>query len=181
MNCYLPFFRQWLISHLLSTSYFCRFCLLKVHAEHGPSPVLWCAQTSPPSLLHVLFSSLFSQFFFFYEGQGQSVQRAILVYPRGSCGNTACHLFAHLLACISQAGLEPVSGGLGALLFSQCSVAWRSFVQPGGSGCCSFASSWSFFSAKGGSSISARFLIYRAHAVCFLPLVAILNLTSIGF
>jgi hypothetical protein len=32
-----------------------------------------------------------------------------------------------------------------------------------------------FFSAKCGFSISARFLIYRAHAVCFLPLVAIFN------
>jgi hypothetical protein len=32
-----------------------------------------------------------------------------------------------------------------------------------------------FFSAKGGSSISARFLIYGAHAVCLLPLVTILD------
>jgi hypothetical protein len=28
--------------------------------------------------------------------------------------------------------LEPASGGVGALLFSQCNVAWRSFVQSGG-------------------------------------------------
>jgi hypothetical protein len=39
-------------------------------------------------------------------------------YPRGGCGSTACHLFAHLLVCISQASLEPVSGSLGALLVS---------------------------------------------------------------
>jgi hypothetical protein len=32
-----------------------------------------------------------------------------------------------------------------------------------------------FFSAKCVSSISARFLIYRSHAVCFLPLVTILD------
>jgi hypothetical protein len=32
-------------------------------------------------------------------------------------------------------------------------------------------SSWCFFSAKCGSRISTRFLIYRTHAVCFFPLV----------
>jgi hypothetical protein len=32
-----------------------------------------------------------------------------------------------------------------------------------------------FFSAKGGSSISGKFLIYGAHAVCFCPLVNILD------
>jgi hypothetical protein len=30
---------------------------------------------------------------------------------------------------VSQAGVEPASGGTGALLFSQCNVAWRNFVQ----------------------------------------------------
>jgi hypothetical protein len=32
-----------------------------------------------------------------------------------------------------------------------------------------------FFSAKCGSSVSAKFLIYRTHAVCFLPLVAMFD------
>jgi hypothetical protein len=32
-----------------------------------------------------------------------------------------------------------------------------------------------FFSANCGSSVSARFLIYVAHAVCFFPPVAILD------
>jgi hypothetical protein len=35
---------------------------------------------------------------------------------------------------------------------------------------------WWFLSATYDSSISARFLIYRFQAVCFLPLVAILDL-----
>jgi hypothetical protein len=69
----------------------------------------------------------------------------MLVYARGGCGDTMCHLFAHLLVCISQAGLEPASGGAGSLLFSQCNVLRRSFVQAGGSGCRSFDSSWCFF------------------------------------
>jgi hypothetical protein len=93
-----------------------------------PHPLLRCAQCTLCPLVHVLFSSLFIIqgfcFVFFGDG-GQTVQGAMLVYPRGSCGNTACHLFAHLLVCISQAGLEPPSGGTGALLFSQCNMVWR--------------------------------------------------------
>jgi hypothetical protein len=38
-----------------------------------------------------------------------------------------------------------------------------------------------FFPAKFGSSISARFLIYGVHDVCFLPLVAILDLLGDNF
>jgi hypothetical protein len=86
---------------------------------------------------------------FFFAGEGQSVQVAMLVYPGGSCGNTMRHLFAHLLVCISQAGLELASGGIGALLLSQCVMLWRSFVWAGGSGCQSFASSWWFFFCRG--------------------------------
>jgi hypothetical protein len=45
-----------------------------------------------------LFSSLFI-IQFFWRVKGQSVQGPMLVCPRGSCGNTVCHLFAHLLVC----------------------------------------------------------------------------------
>jgi hypothetical protein len=109
------------------------------------------------------------------QGRGQSVLGDMLVYLRHGCGSDECHLFAHLLICISQADLDPVSGGAGALLVSQCNVAWRSFLQAGGWGFWSFASSWWFLSAKCGSSVSARFLIYRSYTFCFLPLVAIFD------
>jgi hypothetical protein len=135
-------------------------------ALKAPRP-LCCMFFSPPCLL---FS-----FFFFLQGRGQSVQGAKLVYPRGGCRDTAGHLFAHLLVCVSQAGLEPISGCTGALLLSQCNVAWKRFAQAKGLGCRSFAYSWWSFSAKCGSSVSERFLIYGAHGVCFLPLVAILD------
>jgi hypothetical protein len=65
--------------------------------------------------------------------------------------------------------LGVVSGGMGTFLFSQCNMAWRSFVQAVGLGCRSFACSWWFFSAK---CVFSKILIYRAHAVCFLPLAA---------
>jgi hypothetical protein len=55
-------------------------------------------------------------------------------------------------------------------------VAWGSFVWVAGLGCLGYASSWWFFSAKCGSSIPTRFLIYGAHAIFFLTLVAILIL-----
>jgi hypothetical protein len=35
---------------------------------------------------------------------------------------------------VSQPGLEPASGGVVALLFSQCNMAWRSFPQSRGAG-----------------------------------------------
>jgi hypothetical protein len=152
---------------------FCLFslCLLKVPVENSSLPL-------PPSLVHLQHpapsaacsfsvSCLLFRFFFFCCGMGgQSVQEAILVYPRGGVGilHDAC-----LLTCwsvdVSQAGLEPVSGGTGALLFSHCNVAWRSFVWAGGSRCGSFDSSQYFFAAKCGSSVSARLLIYGAHAL----------------
>jgi hypothetical protein len=48
-------------------------------------------------LLFSLFFSLFSL------SGGQSVQRAMLIWPRVVCGSTTCHL-AHLVVCFSQAG-----------------------------------------------------------------------------
>jgi hypothetical protein len=63
----------------------------------------------------------------------------------------------------------------GALLFSWCNVVWRSFLQARGTGCQSFYSPWCFISIKCGSSISARFLIHGAHAVCFCILFATLT------
>jgi hypothetical protein len=111
---------------------------------------------------------------------GQSSQGAILVYPRGGWGKTTKHL---VLTCWSAKCLPTRFGaascGAGALLFFQCNVAWRSFVWARGSGCWSFESSWCFISAQGVSSLSARFLIYRAHSVCFCTLVTILDPQSL--
>jgi hypothetical protein len=158
-------------------SYSFRLCLLKV-------PMEFSSLSLPPSLVHsehptpsaaCPYQVLIYYSVFFFAGLGQSVQGAMLVYLRGGCGSRVCCLFAHLLVCISQAGLEPASDGMGALLVSQCNVVWRSFVQAGGLGCRGFGSSWWFFSAKGGSSISARFLIFRAHTICFFPLATILD------
>jgi hypothetical protein len=148
-----------------------RLCLLKVCVEIS-SFIL------PPSLVYsdhhplccmFLFCSLFIIQVFLWGGV-QSVQGAMLVLPRGSCGNTTCYLFAHLLVCVSQAALEPASGGAGAFLFSQCNVVWRNFVRVK-----VLILLVGFYSAKCGYSISAKFLIYRAHTVCFCPLVAILD------
>jgi hypothetical protein len=67
-----------------------------------PSPLLQCAQSTPPPLLSFPFYFLvyYSVFcLFVLRGRGQSVQGALLIYPRGGCGITVCHLFAHLLVC----------------------------------------------------------------------------------
>jgi hypothetical protein len=177
MDHYLPYFRQPLNTSLLSTCL--PFQALFTESSCGDLllvlPPFSSVLSAPcPFCCMFLFSSLFIIQFFFLTGQRQSVQGTMLVYPKGSCGNThiSCCLFAHLLVCVSQAGLELASGGTGALLFSQCNVAWRSFVQARGSECWCFASSWWFFFCQVClQQISANFLIYGAHAVCFLPLV----------
>jgi hypothetical protein len=94
-----------------------------------------------------LFSSLFIiQFcFVFFVGQGSVCPGGYAGLSRGRvcvweyCMPFICSLVG--LPNVSQAGLEPVSGSAGALLFSQCNVVWRSFVWPGTSGCGSFGSS----------------------------------------
>jgi hypothetical protein len=107
---------------------------------------------------------------------GQSVQGAMLVYPRGSCGNTTCHLFAHLMVC--WLSLKQVWSRCLAAREPSCllSVTWRGEALYGwGFRVSEFWFFWCFFSAKCGFSISAKFLIYGAHTVCFCPLVVILN------
>jgi hypothetical protein len=123
-------FRQWLICHLLSAIYFCRLCLLKVRMESSSLLLLSSPQHSEHHTLSVVcpfqflvYCSGFWLLLFFLWGRGQSVQGAMLVYSRGDCGSNACCLFAHLLVCISQVGLEPPSVSTEALLVSQCNVA----------------------------------------------------------
>jgi hypothetical protein len=60
---------------------------------------------------------------------------------------------------VSQPGLEWHLAVAGALLSSQCNVAWRSFLQARGSVCWSFGSPWCFISAKCGFSIQQGFWV----------------------
>jgi hypothetical protein len=64
------------------------------------------AQGIPHSLLCVFFVVIayYSVFFLFSLGGGQSVQRAMLIWPRVVCGSTTCHL-AHLLVCFFPSSL----------------------------------------------------------------------------
>jgi hypothetical protein len=141
----------------------------------APLPFSGALSAPCPLCCMFLFSSLFIIQFCFFAGWGSVCPEGYAGLLRGGCGNTAWCLFAHLLVCISQAGLELVSGSMGALLFSQCNVAWRGFVRAGVSGVRVLLLLGGIFSAKCGSSISTKFLIYGAHAVCFLPLVTILD------
>jgi hypothetical protein len=170
VDCYVPCFRQRLINCPLSALLFSSLCLLKVCGEISffllpPSPV--CLQHLHP-LLHVPF-----QFLVYYSvlcvcvsvcvcvcvcvcvWQGVCLSRAMLVFPRGGCGNTAWRSFAHLLVC----WMSPKQ------VWSRCLVAW----EPS----CFLSVTWcgealyglgvqdvkvlillgSFFSAKCGSSV----------------------------
>jgi hypothetical protein len=71
-----------------------------------PSPILWTSGRPALFALYLFFLAafLFSLFFslFFPLGGGQSVQGAMLIWPRVVCGSTICCL-AHLVVCFSQA------------------------------------------------------------------------------
>jgi hypothetical protein len=102
-----PTFSGWLVYLQFAGEVLLPYSLAQCASQGRPPPPFSRAQDAPPSLLLVLFCSclLFSFllfFFFFLQGRGQSVQGTMLIFPRGGCGSTACHLFAHLLVC--QAG-----------------------------------------------------------------------------
>jgi hypothetical protein len=61
-------------------------------------------QGIPPSLLCVFFVVIAYYSVFFPVGGGQSVQGAMLIWPRVVCGSTVCHL-AHLVVCVFPSGL----------------------------------------------------------------------------
>jgi hypothetical protein len=63
----------------------------------APCPLCFVPFFSSSCLLFSLVFSLFSL------GGGQSVQGAMLIFPRVVCGSTTCCL-AHLVVCFSQAG-----------------------------------------------------------------------------
>jgi hypothetical protein len=152
VDCSLPYFKQRLITHSLSA--LLPFQSLFTESSSGDqllaSPPFSSVLKAPhPLWCMFLFSSLFIIqfcfliFFFFLQGE-------VSVCPAGYAGLSQGWLWEYcmMLICssvslpdVSQAGLEPASGSTGALLFSQCNVTLRSFVQAGGSGCQSFDSS----------------------------------------
>jgi hypothetical protein len=67
----------------------------ELRASH---PLCYLSFFSAASLLFSLFFSLF-----FPLGGGQSVQWAMLIWPRVVCGSSVCR-WAHLVVCISQVG-----------------------------------------------------------------------------
>jgi hypothetical protein len=141
------------------------------------SPLLWCAFSFLPPLVCFQFVVNWSVFFFFCSGGGISLPRGYAGLSQGWLGEYCVMLVLTCLVCwISP---KQVWGWclvvVVSLLFSQCSVAWRRFLQARGSWSWSFDSPCCFISTKCGSSISARFLIHRAHIVWFCALVAILD------
>jgi hypothetical protein len=108
---------------------------------------------------------------FFFCGAGVTLSRGLCWFIQGWLWEYQVPLICSSVCLPLPSGF----GSVGTLQVSQCNIAWRSFVQARGLGCQSFAFSWCFFSAKCGSSISVRFLIFGAHIVCFLPPFAILD------
>jgi hypothetical protein len=66
---------------------------LFIYSSGRDSPPPSSALRAPHPLCYVslLFLLLITQFLFFSPGGGQSVQGAMLIWPRVVCGSTACH------------------------------------------------------------------------------------------
>jgi hypothetical protein len=168
VDCYLSYFRKQLISHLLSallpfqhlfTESSCRDQLL------ASPPFFGALSEFLPLCCVLVFSSLFIVQVFccccccFVGGGVVSLPRELCWFIVGVAGGILCDIWFSPVGLlnVSQAGLEPVSGSVAALLFSQCNMAWRSFPWARGLGCQSFHFPCCFISTKCGSSISARF------------------------
>jgi hypothetical protein len=133
------------------------FQSLFTERSHGDQllalPPLSGALTAPcPLCCLFLFSSLFIVQMFFVV-LGSVCPGGPRWFIPGVVVGMLCYTWSSPVGLpnVSQAGLELVSGGTASLLFSQCNMAWRSFVWAGSSRCRSFDSSWCFISAKCGS------------------------------
>jgi hypothetical protein len=123
-------------------------CLFRVLCGIAPLPYFG-AQGAPPSLLCVwgFFLLLFIQFgfsLFFSLGGSQSVQGAMLIWPRVVCGSITCHL-ARLVACFFPASRSWCLAAQEPSWF--LCLLWSGDATRGLGvwKCRSFASSWWFF------------------------------------
>jgi hypothetical protein len=141
---YLLYFSHQLITHLLSVLLpFQDLFTESLHRNQllAPPPFSGALTALHPFHCMFLFSSLFIiQFGFFFAGQGVSLSEGLCWFIPGMAVGTPCDSCCSPVGLlnVSQANLEPVSGGMGALLFSQCNVVWRSFPWARGSQCQSF-------------------------------------------
>jgi hypothetical protein len=141
--------------------------------EGFPSPSL--QRSGRPTLFPVCLNCSYCLLlsFSFFPGGGQSVQGAMLLWPRLVCGSTAVPRSSPGPCLPKTYGRRPLVAP-GALLISPFNVKWR-FSAPAGdveeSKLCLFSV---IMPAKCVSSISPRFH-YRRVTFCFLPLAAILE------
>jgi hypothetical protein len=148
---YLPCFRQQLITGWLSALLPLQPLFTESSHRHQhlvPPTFSSVLSASCPLCCVLVFSSLFLVQFFF------SAQGSMLVYPRCGWGNTAWCLALTCLVC--QMSPKQVwsqcLAAVGALLYSQCNMVWKSFLRTRGSGCRNFDSPWCFISTKCGLS-----------------------------
>jgi hypothetical protein len=144
-------------------------------------PPIFSAQGAPPSFQRVLtvLIAYYSVSLFFFLGGGQSVQGAMLLWPRLVCGATAVPRSSPGPRLPTPYGRWPLVAP-GALLVSPFNVKWRFSAPAGGvegSKLCLFSV---IMPAKCVSSVSPRFH-YRRVAFCFLPLAAILESRTLVF
>jgi hypothetical protein len=173
----LPYFRQRLITCPLLPFYLSSLCLLKVTMEISslllPSSLACSEHTAPSAVCPFQFLVYYSVFFC---GMGVSLSRGLCWFIPGVA--VGIPPATYLLICWSPSPKQVWSQYLVAKEPS-CffSITWHGEALYGlrVQGVRVLILLGSFFSANCSSSISAKFLTYGAHTVCFCPLVAILD------
>jgi hypothetical protein len=179
VNHYLSYFRQRLITCPMSACL--PFQALFTESSRGDQllalpPLLWCTQCTLPPLLCVPFQFFVIYLFIYFCGAGVSLSRRLCWFILGVA--VGIPRTAYLLTCCSASPKRVWSWRLAAWE-SSCflSVMWwgEALCGLGVQGVKVLLILGGFFSAQCVSSVSAKFLIYRVNAICFLPLVTILD------
>jgi hypothetical protein len=140
--------------------------------EGFPSPNLQCSvrPTLFPACLCCSYCSLLS--FSFFPGGGQSVQGAVLIWPRLVCGSTAVPLSSPYPCLPKPSGCRRLAArGLPGFSIN---MNWRCSMRAGGVEGSKFCVFMVVLPARCVSSVSPRFH-YRRHGFCFLSVAAILE------
>jgi hypothetical protein len=102
-HCFYKLSHSWLLGVCRCSCLLGPVCLFTVPWGIAPPPASVLRTPCPLCYVSVLLLFII-QVFFFFLGGGQSVQGAMLIWPRVVCGSTTCRL-AHLVVCVFPSGL----------------------------------------------------------------------------
>jgi hypothetical protein len=124
--------RSWLLGMCRCSCFLWPSLFIYSSVRDSPPPNSALRKPHPLCYVSFLLLLVITQFLFFSLDGGQSVQGAMLIWPRVVCGSTVYRL-AHLVVRVFPSHLgTDVWRRPGTLLVSLFNVKWRCSAQPGG-------------------------------------------------